>query len=121
MTPGARLLAQLQALPPDALLPVAWLLEQLAEEASGPVPAAPLSCDLTVTEFGSRFGRKGSTVRLWCEKGRVPGAFKLREREWRIPAASVELFRQAQGAPAADPPKPTSGDLGDWRRRRRPA
>jgi len=32
-------------------------------------------------------------LRGWCEAGRFPGAYKLHDREWRIPLAAIEAFR----------------------------
>lgn len=76
--------------------------------------------DLTVAELASQFQRKPSTVRAWLEAGRFPGAYKLRGRDWRVPPAAVQAFREAEqggrrrGAPAA-------ADLGAWRRQKKPA
>lgn len=122
MNPSARLAALLEQLSPDAMLPARWILEQLAEEplqTSGNEAAAPLARDLTVKEFGACFGKSASTARLWCEQGSVAGAWKLNGREWRIPLASVERFREAQGAPPPDTTRPARGSLGDWRRQRK--
>ena len=121
MTPGARLAALLEELPDGAMLPASWIRERLAEEpreagASGPGDTLP--CDLTVKQLGAAFGKSASTARLWCERGQVPGAWKLNGREWRIPAASVELYRRAQGAPATVA-RPSAGELSDWRKRRK--
>lgn len=58
-------------------------------------------------------GRKPSTVRGWCEAGKLPGAYRLRGREWRIPPAALAAIQQAEHEPV------TSGgpvDLGGWRR-----
>jgi hypothetical protein len=122
MTIPASLLAMLQALPPGAMLPVSWLVEQLTAAGVLDAPPATVERDLTAAEFGARFGRSASTVRLWCEQGRVRGAYKLRGKEWRIPCAAVDQFRKAeQGAPAPDLPRPFTGDLGDWRKRNRKA
>jgi hypothetical protein len=122
MTPAARLAALLAELPADALLPVGYLREQLGEEAlqaAANDAGAALARDLTVKEFGACFGKSASTARLWCEQGRVGGAWKLNGREWRIPAGSVEQFRQAQGAPAPEAARPAAGHLSDWRHARK--
>ena len=59
-----------------------------------------------------------STVRGWCEAGRFPGAYKLHDREWRIPAAALETF-EGQG-PRRERPTGRCGrpvaSLGDSRR-----
>ena len=43
---------------------------------------------LTVEQVAELVGLQPSTIRLWCAKGRFPGAFKI-GREWRIPYASL--------------------------------
>ncbi len=117
MTAREHLAALVSASPPDALLsvPAQWLREVLDGPDSVPAESGPV--DLTVGEFGARFGRSASTARAWCELGKVPGAWKF-GREWRIPTASLQAFRQQQGAPAPDTARPTGGDLDDWRKRR---
>jgi hypothetical protein len=121
MTPRARLAALLEGLPGDALLPVSWILEQLVGEqperaATG--PGDTLAHDLTVKQFGACLGRSASTARLWCERGQVPGAWKLNGRVWRIPTGSLELFRTAQGAAPTEAKQPTLGNISDWRNRK---
>jgi hypothetical protein len=124
MTPAARLAALLAELPDDAMLPVQWVRAQLAAEGPASVAADTLPHDLSVKEFGAVFGRSASTARLWCEEGKIPGAWQLNGRTWRIPPASVDLFRESQragtSAPAI-PPRPTTGRLDDWRNRQRKA
>lgn len=92
-------------------LPKAVLLEALGSGASA---AATPPADLTVAEFAARFHRSPSTIRGWLGAGRVPGAYKLSGRDWRVPPAAVEAFlareRARYEAPAAD--------LGAWRARR---
>jgi len=109
--------ALVAAAPANALLtvPAQWLREALGDAQEAPTP--PEASDLTLQAFGLRFGRSASTVRLWCEERRIPGAWKLNGKAWRIPASSVELFRRQQGAPASNPVRPSGGDLSDWRRR----
>ena len=88
---GLRALAD--ALPTGSAVPVPReaLLELLeAAEAPGICPTDP-----TVEEVANRYGRALSTVRGWCEAGRFSGAYKLHDREWRIPAAALEAFDAA--------------------------
>jgi hypothetical protein len=83
-----------QALPEGAAIPVPreWLLELLAGTAA-PAPVSPLPpADLTIPELARRYDRRPGTVREWCEAGRFPGAYKLNDREWRIPASAVITF-----------------------------
>src|SRR5690349_10092673 len=92
MTPeaaaGLRTLAE--ALPAGVPVPVPreWLLDLLAGQAA----VAGSLVDATVDQIAARFGRAASTIRGWCEAGRFPGAYKLHDREWRIPAAALEAF-----------------------------
>jgi hypothetical protein len=71
-------------------VPREWLLELLAGQAASVPASTPV--DPTVEEIAVRYGRAPSTVRGWCEAGRFPGAYKLHDREWRIPAAAIQAF-----------------------------
>ncbi len=70
----------LAELPDEALVPVAWIRGQLGVRAV---------VGLTVEEAAEQFHRSPSTVRAWCRDGRLPGAYLLRNREWRIPPAAM--------------------------------
>lgn len=136
MDPREHLRALVDASPGTAVLTVPrdWLVALLgdAEPSVGPV-------DLTVTDLAARYGRAPATVRWWLEQGRIPGAYRLRGREWRVSLASLAAFEaserartpapkaaptpdtttDAQPAPSEAPPKRTRGrvvDLGDWRK-----
>jgi hypothetical protein len=116
------LAALLADLPDGTLLPVGWLRAQLATEPAEGATAATGDTprpDLTPAQFGALLGRSASTARLWCEAGKVPGAWKLAGRSWRIPAASVDWFRESHGAPAPGSTRPTAGDLSDWQSRKK--
>jgi hypothetical protein len=87
-------------------LPREFILEQLlaGDRWSGPETVAP--ADLTVQDLAGRYGKKVSTVRGWFEAGYFPGAYKLRGREWRAPAAAVRAFEEAErqnGGPGQGP------------------
>ena len=110
---GLRALAE--ALPTGSAVPVPReaLLELLeAAEAPGISPTDP-----TVEEVANRYGRAPSTVRGWCDAGRFPGAYKLHDREWRIPAAAIEAFEKQERRRE----RPAGGrgrgarSLSDWR------
>jgi hypothetical protein len=101
------------------------LLDLLAsEDSQTPATAAP-SADYTVAQVAAHFGRDTSTVRLWIRQGVFPGAYRFRDREWRIPASAVREYeareRAAGGPEKRMPPvrgtirKPTS--LSAWRTR----
>lgn len=116
-SPVSRLLAALAGLPDASLIPVGWVRSLVDTEPPVPVDAP----ELAVAAFARLVGRSAATVRSWCERGLVPGAYKLpgdrRRAAWRIPAASVVAFRQRNSSPelvvtagAAAP------DITAWRR-----
>jgi len=118
MTPeaalGLRTLAE--ALPAGAAVPVPreWLLHLLAGQGAPTPASAP--ADPTVEEIAARYGRAASTIRGWCEAGRFPGAYKLRDREWRIPLAALEAFdAQQRRCERASGRRGSSVLLSDWR------
>lgn len=90
--------ALLHQLPPESQVPAGWVVEAL--EAAGveqPAdPAGPLLLDLTLAEASSIAGRAVSTLRGWCNRGELPGAYRLHDREWRIPRASLERYFEQQ-------------------------
>ena len=112
--------AALAAMPPGALVPRDWLLEQLTASLSGPqgspAPAPPTLVDLTIRDLAQVFGKRPSTVRAWAERGDFPGAYKLHGKEWRIPASAVEAFQDRQRM-RARPGRGTEsgGRLSQWR------
>jgi hypothetical protein len=118
MDPRAALLALAKALPEGATVPVPreWILVLLedVQPSSGP--------DLTVEQLAARFKRSRSTLRTWCELGRFPGAYRFRNREWRVPPRALAIF-EANERERGDrhpvlrpPPADDVVDLSDWRR-----
>ena len=113
-----------EALPAGSAVPVPreWLLELLSSgqhTTAEPSPVPP--ADLTVAQIASRYGRHASTVRVWLERGAFPGAYKLRGRDWRGPAAGLAAFAASErarevGTPAARRGPRKAADLGAWRR-----
>ncbi len=95
-----RLRAALAAMPPGALVPRDWLLEQLTDGSAGvpaPVAPAPLALvDLTIRDLAQVFVKRPSTVRAWVERGDFPGAYKLQGKEWRVPPSALEAFQSLQ-------------------------
>lgn len=117
------LATMLAKLPDAALVPVGWIRKQLIDTRLA-VPAD--TPDLTVAGFARLVGRSKATVRMWCARGVIHGAYKLpgdrRRGAWRIPAASVVAFRERLALPracsvaiAADPEPTGDTDITAWR------
>ena len=109
--------ATVAAMPPGALVPRDWLLEQLS--GAPPAEAEPDAAqgtlvDLTIGDLARLFGKRPSTVRAWVERGDFPGAYKLHGKQWRVTVASVESFQNRQRRAKQD-----SG-LSAWRKVERP-
>jgi predicted site-specific integrase-resolvase len=54
---------------------------------------------LTTKQAAVRLGIGESTARLWCKRGRFPGAFEqqtLRGPVWQIPEVDVTDFKKPQ-------------------------
>ena len=102
----------LEALPPGATVPVGWVLEKL--DASAPREGSAPVVDLTAEEVAELFDRTPACVRGWARQGKLPGAYRLHGREWRIPRAALEALRGETRDPQRHPGGPV--DLGSWRR-----
>jgi excisionase family DNA binding protein len=101
--------AAVLALPDSALVPVGWI-RPLLEAGSG--------CDLglTVAQVAEMTGRAGSTIRTWCAEGRLPGARRLRGREWRVPQVALTALLDGESERHQPQTLPTpSGGLAAWR------
>lgn len=107
-----RLRQALDPLPDEATVPVRWIRELL-----GSVGTSSL-VDSTVGDVAAAVGRAPSTVRGWCRAGRLPDAYRLHGREWRIPAESLQALRQNATTNNKDkaPSRRRKADLADWRR-----
>ena len=62
----------------------------------------------TTEEAAERLGRSEWTVRQWCNKGQVKGAYKVRGKgrtgEWRLPHDAVQvLVTQGPALPGSHP------------------
>ena len=91
---------------------------ELLDELTPPDAEGPEVGDLTLPEVADRVGRAQSTVRSWCSRGLLVGAYRLNGRDWRVPPAALDAFLEAQGTQSsATPPTGPLGitDLSAWR------
>lgn len=116
----SHLAAIVAALPEDGsvTLTVATLRGWVAE--SGGAPADGVQIDFTVEQVAEKLNCSPSTVRTWLCQRRLPGAYRLRGRELRIPPATLQAFlrEEAQGVtePRSRRPAGEVRRLDDWRR-----
>src|SRR5713101_6101688 len=103
----SRLLAQF---PDDALVPVRWLRVQLRQTAA--VQADGVA-DLSCADVAAELNRTPGTIRGWCQRGEIAGAYRLNKKEWRIPRASLREYLDAHGAKRGEQNAETV-DLGSW-------
>lgn len=105
---------------PGSLIPRDWLLEQLQDVDAEHLTSDPL-VDLSVEAAGEILGRSHSTIREYCRRKLLPGAYRQRGREWRIPRQAILAFQR--GEAEKERPKPVRRstrteeiDLGAWRK-----
>jgi len=121
MSLRTQLQAMVDGMPPGSSvsLPVDWLQSLLEQEVKrvGDMPDDLL----TLEEVGKRLGRAVSTARSWCNSGKIPGAFRLHGKDWRIPTKAlqelIESQSRAEQAPKGIPSHP-GAELASWRRLR---
>ncbi len=113
MTILERLRAIVEAVPSggSVTIPRDWLAAELE-----PLLPAPVSDDLTIAQVALRLGRAPTTIRGWCERGELRGAYRFRAREWRIPPAALEAFLASERA--NDRTQRERASLSDWRQAR---
>lgn len=101
--------ALLAQLPDDALVPVGWIRARL----ESPLPDEAVG-DLSCADVGAILHRRPGTVRGWCYRKEISGAYLLNGKDWRIPRASLRAYLDAQsnGSPKTGAPV----DLGAWRK-----
>lgn len=83
------LLAALASLPGDALVPVAFVRQHLGGNGEPPATSGDF---LDVPAIAQLLDRSPSTARALCASGAIPGAFRMRGREWRARTADVRAF-----------------------------
>ncbi|KPK69402.1 hypothetical protein AMJ82_05705 [candidate division TA06 bacterium SM23_40] len=101
------------------IVPVRWLLDLLdlldglRAGGDGEEPLA----DFTAEEAAVEFNRSPQTIRNWCRSGLLPGAYKLLNREWRIPRQALQALRTSHldGDGKSVQQAGTATDLGAWR------
>ena len=110
MSLRSNLQAMCESLPDGAsiTLPVQWLRAQLDVEPED----TGVMGDLRLEDVADSFDRSVSTVRTWCNSGRIVGAYKL-GREWRIPRSALQSLRDGRpGTYSRSRPV----DLAAWRK-----
>jgi len=122
---------------------IAAALRQLADALEDPGPPLAASAaerghmsnsagsgrDMSAADLGQQFGRSASWAKAEIRAGRFPGAYRLPNGAWRVPAAGAEAYVTARrGATSGDsaatvvPLRPrTKGSISDWRKVRRSA
>ena len=101
-----------------ALVPAQEVLERLpvSAEGAGVDPLAALDVDAA----GEVLGRSPSTVRDYCRRELLQGAYRQRGREWRIPPDAIRRFhaeeaREARRENGAGK-RLADDDLDSWRK-----
>lgn len=121
LTLRSRVDRAIDGLPEGSLVtfPVAALRKWLDQERT--LAPDDALVDMTVVDVAERLGRSPSTVRGWCGSGALPGAYRFRGREWRIPPAALRAFLDSEAESRRkrrneDGEASEQVDLGAWRR-----
>lgn len=77
----------------QATIPAAEVLRRLPDGATQPHEAGG---DMTLKEVADEVGRAKSTVRSWCNSEKLEGAYRLNNRDWRVPRRSLQAFLAGQ-------------------------
>lgn len=70
-----------------------WIKELVADL---PEPEPGVEIDLTAEEVGRLLGRDPKTIASWCRMGTLEGAYRLNDREWRIPRPALTAYQRKQ-------------------------
>ncbi len=100
-----------------ATIPASEVLKRLPEGADGPDRSGG---DMTLDDVAAEVGRAVSTIRTWCNGGRLQGAYRLNGRDWRVPRAALRAFLDGQGRGDHHESQHGDVDWGDWRTGDRP-
>ena len=102
----------------DASLPARVVLERLPVATDG--AGEDVVAALTVEQAGELLGRSSSTVRSYCRGNLLPGSYRQRGREWRVPRSAIAAFQSREHEAARAAAKTVTGssspDLATWRR-----
>lgn len=111
MTLRTALLDALDPLPEGALVPVDWVRGLVHQHDGEP------GVDLTVRDVAQMLDRAPSTIRRWAGAGDLPGAYRLQDREWRIPRSALVALRERGQEEPGQTKRGRSGpiDLSGWR------
>jgi len=115
----AELVRTLKAQAPGSLIPRDWLLDLVLGMDQGVGEQADTLVDLGIDEAGLILRRSSSTVREYCRRKLLPGCYRQRGREWRIPRAAIVAFQRNEAGSAPERrDRRTRRELGlsDWRK-----
>ncbi len=107
-----------EAMPPGSSISLSReAVGGLLDALGSPEPSGPMPRDLSLKEVADRVGRAESTVKGWCSRGELSGAYKLNGRDWRVPLSGLDAFLRTQGSRQATTSQGLSGgtDLSAWR------
>jgi hypothetical protein len=88
-----RIDAFLSSLPAGTMLSVEAIRALLADDSPTP---EQFHTDFSADEVGEMYNRTAACIRFWCHAGKLPGAYKLNDREWRIPQDAPNKFQERQ-------------------------
>lgn len=99
-----------------AVVPAEEILRRWPGEGSA--PSTEPTGDLTLADVAGETRRAISTCRTWCNSGRLKGAYRLNNRDWRVPRAALRAFLDSQAGSGASPEPQDSSDVewDDWRK-----
>jgi len=91
------------------------LKRMVGADCEAPIRLMPK--DLSVREVAEEIGRAPSTVRDWLAAGKLVGAYKLNDRDWRVPRLALDEFLDRQRSLDAHSPDDEDSivDIGAWR------
>lgn len=117
-----KLVDMLEAVPPGTLFSAAELIEWIHEREGASYEAQQavspsVTPDLSVEAIAQLEGKALTTVRTWLNQGDFPGAYKLNKKEWRVPPAGYDEWKENQrrGRTRMTAVSRSEVRLGSWR------